>query len=261
MKQLPKWLLILFFFISGCATKCDNSLDGIQRLTRDSAGTSKIGAIRGQSLRDSALSMGARAGLACRANQINAILLQQEPLLYRVFNFNAIMLDKSVLPPVLIEGRNTLNLAGPEVIRISDRTYSILAQARFVTAPPSWRDYLWMNFCPPETPDRSLLPKSQAERLLWKKYVEEGWQAGFKQGDTIFRENIGRLKRDFEGMLRYRTLLAQNMVSPPFVAAMDLGVTGGGADMTINDRILRITALPALQSDSQSWKTEITPNE
>lgn len=224
-------------------------------------GNKGIGAIRFQSLQDSALSIGARGGLAARSCELNKLLLQHEKLLNRVFNFNAMLLDNNVLPPVLIEGRNTLQLSGGDAIRIADRTYQIARQAKFVTLAPTWRDYLWMAYTPPSTPDLSLLPKSQAERMLWKKFIDEGWCCGIQQADTIFRENIGRLKRDFEGMIRYRTLLAQCMVSPPYVAQTDLGITGGGSDLTVNDRILRITAFPALQNDGRAWKTEITPNE
>ncbi len=220
-----------------------------------------ISALRGQALRETALSVGARGGLAYRAYQINCILLAQEKLLYRVYNFNQLMLDKSVLPPVLIEGRKLLNLASNDAIRIADRSFQILHQAKFVTVPPTWREYLWMSYPPPDEPDRSLLPRNAAERIIWKKYIDEGWQCGIDQANTIFRENIGRLKRDFEGMIRYRTLLAQNMVSPPFVAELDLGVTGNCNDMNVNDRVLRITALPCLQVDSKNWKTEILPYE
>lgn len=224
-------------------------------------GNKSIGAIRFQSLQDTALSIGARGGLAFRSCELNKLLLQQEKLLSRVFNFNAMLLDKNVLPPVLTEARNTLQLSGTDAIRIADRTYKIERQAKFVTLAPTWRDYLWMSYAPPGTPDFSLLPRTQAERLLWKRYVDEGWCCGIQQADTIFRENIGRLKRDLEGMIRYRTLLAQCMVSPPFVAQTDLGITGGGSDLTVNDRVLRITAFPALQNDGRAWKTEITPNE
>ena len=62
-------------------------------------------------------------------------------------------------------------------------------------------------------------------------------------------------------MIRYRTLLAQNMVSPPYVAEMNMGVTGGGSDLTAGDRLLRITAFPTLQNNSQDWKTEAIPRE
>lgn len=233
----------------------------LQKLASPSTNRHKIGAIRSQSLRDTALSVGARGGLAWRASQINDILSKNEKLLNRVFNFNAMLLDKNVLPPILIEGRNTLKLTGNDVIRIADRNYQILVQAKFVTAPPTWRDYLWLSYPTPEIPDGSLLPRVRAERVLWRQYVEEGWRCGIQQADTIFRENIGRIKRDYEGMIRYKTLLAQCMVSPPFVAQLDMGVTGGGSDLTVNDRVLRITAFPALQNDSRSWKTEITPNE
>lgn len=258
-------MLCLVFTLSGCANKEKNhlgtgSLNSLQKLS-SSKSKSRMGAIRVQALRDTALSVGARGGLAWRAAQMNNILLQHENMLHRLFNFNAMLLDKNVLPPVLTQGRNTLTLGGTDTIRIADRTFVIVNQAKFVTAPPSWRDYLWLSYKAPEAPDRTLLPRNREERMVWKKYIEEGWRAGIQQAELIFKENIARLKRDYQGMVLYRTLLAQNIVSPPFVAELDMGVTGGGENLTVNDRVLRITAFPTLQNNSQQWKTEITPNE
>ena len=51
------------------------------------------------------------------------------------------------------------------------------------------------------------------------------------------------------------------MVSAPFVATLDLGITGNKSNLTINDRVLRITAFPSLQTDGSQWKTEIRPYE
>ncbi len=255
---------LLIIGLIGCGqNKSSNPTSSLKSLQKLSNGGNKsnAGAIRSQALRDTALSVGARGGLAWRAQQINNVLLQHENMLYRLFNFNAMLLEKNVLPPVLTEGRNTLTLGGTDTIRIADRTYQILSQASFVTTPPTWRDYLWLSYSPPEAPDRTLLPRNREERIVWKKYTEDGWRAGIQQAELIFKESIARLKRDYEGMIRYRTLLAQNMVSPPFVAQMDMGITGGGSDLTVNDRILRITAFPTLQNDSQSWKTEIIPHE
>lgn len=221
-----------------------------------------IGALRAQALRETALSLGARGGLAERALTINATFNNYEPILDRVFRFYGIMLDDNVLPPVLSEARNTLNLTGTDSIRIADRNYKILSQARFVTAPPTWRDYLWMIYDTPELPDRSLLPRNKPERIMWEQDIEEGWRAGLQQAELIFIENINRLVRDYNGMILYRKLLAQNMVSLPFVASMDMGVTGGGDDMTINDRLLRITAFPELQANtSDNWRTELHLHE
>jgi len=213
--------------------------------------------LRMSAIRDTALSVGARGGLAGRAKELQTSLEKRSRVLDRIFNFQALMLDDHVLPPVLIEGRQTLNVANDTNIRISDRMYVIESQARFVTMPPTWRDYLWLQYDEPELPDRSLLPKNEDERSVWKTYVQEGWQAGRLQADNIYTENLGRLKRDMEGMLRYRTLLAQNMVSPPFVAKTDLGVTSGANDMSVNDIVYKITALPDFQVDSRRWKTKL----
>ncbi len=214
--------------------------------------------IRFAALRDTALSLGARGGLAWRAHQINTLLQQQAEALDQVFLFERLILDNRVLPPVMIEGRQTLEQANTQTLRIADRAYVIQSQARFVTLAPTWRDYLWMDESPPTLPDKTLLPRDNQERALWAGYIDEGWQAGLAQADNIIAENIHRLTRDFNGMVRYRSLLAQNMVSPPFVAQMDLGITGSGNEMAINDRVLRITALPQLQTDGQQWQTTLT---
>jgi defect-in-organelle-trafficking protein DotC len=55
-------------------------------------------------------------------------------------------------------------------------------------------------------------------------------------------------------MVLYRTLRAQNIVSAPFVSRTELGVTGGGENMNVNDQVLRITALPALEPNSTRWQ-------
>ncbi len=225
-------------------------------------GEAAIGALRAQALRETALSIGARGGLAEQAQKINSTFINYEPLLDKIFRFYGIMLDDNIIPPVLAETRNTLNLTGTDTIRVADRNYKILGQARFVTAPPTWRDYLWMTYDVPELPDRSLLPRTKPERIMWEDDIEEGWRAGLQQAELIFMENINRLVRDYSGMILYRKLLSQNMVSLPFVASMDMGVTGSGDDMTINDRLLRITAFPQLQADnSENWKTELHVHE
>lgn len=256
-------MLSLTLSLTACTLRSSNKSDNLQSLKKlsGSASKPKNGAIRSQSLRDTALSVGARGGLAWRAAQINKVLLQHENMLYRLFNFNAMLLDKNVLPPVLTDARNTLTLGGTDTIRIADRTFQIIEQAKFVTAVPVWRDYLWLSYAPPETPDKSLLPKNREEQIVWKKFIDEGWRAGVQQAEIIFKENIARLQRNYKGMILYRTLLAQNIVSPPFVAQLDMGITGGGSDLTVNDRVLRITAFPTLQNNGQEWKTEITPHE
>lgn len=262
-KLIP--VILITMSLAGCATQSnsafDNPKDRLLDLSPNKTERTRVNIMRVQALRDTALSVGARGGLAWRSDEINQIIARYEKLLPRIFNFNGLMLDHNILPPVLIEARNTLNLSGTDTIHISDRSYEILKQASFTTAAPHWRDYLWLTYEKPELPDKSLLPYTKEERAIWQKYIDEGWQAGVTQANLIYRENLGRLKRDFEGMVRYRSLLAQNMVSAPYVATLDMGITGGGKDLAVNDRLLKITAFPVLKTNGNQWKTEIVQHE
>ncbi len=212
-------------------------------------------------IKETALSIGAQSGLAWRAKQINIILDGQVPQLDQIFNFNALILENHVLPPVLVESRESLKLDGNNAIRLADHTYKIASQSRFVTTAPNWRNYLAMNYEQPAPPHPSLLPQNAQEQAYWDEYVTQGWQNGIQQANTIYADNLARLKRDYQGMLLYRKLLAQNIVSKPYVAKTELGITSSGSDMSINDRVLRITALPQLQADSKTWKSIISSDD
>ena len=266
MKLASFFFLLSLCLLQGCSSpsgpqKAEQLSDlKVLRNTNPNHKQEELTSIRYGAIRDTALSLGARGGLAWRAKNINAVLDQYVASFDRIYNFERLMLENRVLPPVLSEGRQTLEQADNQTIRVADRAYVIDQQARFVTTSPTWRDYLWLPFEPPELPDQSLLPRNKSEAAIWARYIEEGWLAGIAQADTIAAQNLNRLTRDFNGMVRYRSLLAQNMVSAPFVAKMELGITGGADEMAINDRVLRITALPAFQADGQQWKTTLTPD-
>ena len=215
--------------------------------------SSTVNSIRQAALQDTASSVAAQAALAQRSKQINMVLQSQSRSLERIFNFDAMLLNHNVLPPVLVEARDTLNLDDSITIRLADRDYQITYPARFVTASPTWHDYLWMNYEKPEPPNITLLPKNKIEKNLWRQYIQEGWKAGSQQAMDIFSANLSRLQRDFNGMVLYRKLYAQNIVSAPFVSEADLGITGGGDALRVNDRILRITAMSELKPNSTKW--------
>lgn len=278
MQEFIRNFIFMFFFLwlYGCAqgphpeTSADTlfEMQNLYNATGTSGDpncrgckNSGMSRIREMALRETALSLGAQAGLSCRANTINSELVKQTQHLDAVFNFNALTLEHNILPPVLLEGRNTLNLADTQTIRISDQSYKVSKQARFITTPPNWRQYLWMDFKPPETPDITLLPKNAAEKRVWTEYVEKGWHNGTEQANIILEENIARIKEDFGGMVLYRKLLAMNMVSPPYVSHTDLGITGNSDEMHIDDRVLRITALPGLNINSDEWRAAVAKDE
>ena len=241
-----------------------SSLAGLQAMANTDQNKIKkpvMNKIREMGLKETALSLGAQSGLAWRAKVIDNQLIRQAQNLDTIYDFNALILEHNILPPVLLEGRNTFNLADTQTIRISDRTYKVAKQARFVTTPPTWRQYLWLDYKQPEAPHASLLPKTKQERDLWCYYVEQGWKNGIDQANTILEESIARIKEDFTGMILYRQLLSMNMVSPPYVSHTDLGITGDSAEMHIDDQVLRITALPRLNINANEWHAAVTKEE
>lgn len=228
------------------------SMDNLSKLT------SGINNIRLAALRETAMTVGAQGALAWRAIHIDQALQQESNYLDNIFDFNQLLLNHDVLPPVLSEADDSLNLDNDDTIRLADHTYQIVSPARFVTAAPTWRTYLWLDYKKPSMPDTSLLPKNKAEAQVWNYYLRQGWQQGLVQANEIFSDNLNRLKRDFTGMVLYRKLLAQNMVSSPYVAQTNLGVTGNANHLSIGDRILRITAQSKLQTNASKWSPVLT---
>lgn len=224
--------------------------------TRASASLApELSKIRGSAMRNAALSFGARAALARRSFEIDQLLKAAAPKLDVVFNFRPLMMPNGVLPPVLTEAERGYKQDGNEYIRITNRVYRIDAQARFVSAPPDWRTYLIRNFSGGvQPPANALLPRTATERGLWAKWVAQGWTDGVAQANAIFDRDLNRLKRDYEGMVLYRELVLEHMVSRPFVAKSTFGVTGNKDTLNIDDAVLRITALPRFNHKAGQWK-------
>ena len=272
-KLIRNFLIVLLVGLTACTPRTygtmgdTTSLAGLKSMgsTKKASehATTKAsqGKIRTMALRETALSLGAQSGLAARAKNIDDQLVRQTRHLDTIFDFKSLILANNVLPPVLLQGDNTLNLASGQALRVADRTYKLTKQARFITTPPNWREYLWMDYNKPDDPHVSMLPNSKEERQVWCYYVEKGWQNGLEQADTILSENIARIKEDFTGMILYRKLLAMNMVSAPYVSHIDLGVTGNENEIFIDDRVLRITALPALNVRSDEWRAAVAKDE
>jgi defect in organelle trafficking protein DotC len=218
--------------------------------------------LRYKALEEIGMTLGAQGGLAAASLGIDNSLDRDRRQLEALFNFNGMLLSHGVMPPVLVQSDTSLNLNDPDTIRIADKTYKIIKQARFVTAPPNWRDYLWQSYDKPEMPHMVLLPTNAEERRIWRRAIRLGWDKGTQQAYNIFQQNLALLKRDYAGMILYRKLLQEHMVSPPYVAKTELGVTGNGEDMRINDQILRITVHPQLQTNSNRWKAIVVkPND
>lgn len=215
-----------------------------------------------ETMRHVAMTYGAQSGLAWKSEKINQAMEAHAAELDRVYNFNALMLKNNMLPPVIEEAQYTMNAEGHDTMRMADREIHMLRPAQLVTAPPTWRDYLLQSYAAPEMPDEMLYPKTLAERGVWKLGFEQGWRQGVKQADDIFAQSLGMINRDFNGMVLYHSLLAQNMVTPAYTSKAQLGITGDEKIMRVNDQILRITETAKLNpSRSDAWQAVVDIHE
>ena len=221
--------------------------------------------IRADAVREGALSYGARGGLAYRTFEIQRRLAEYDTSLSKAFDFQRLLVAAPsgflIEPPVISEAQQAVLVKnGGQAAAVADRVYQINRNARIVTAARNWRLYLerdWGRVAPP--PD-ILLPKDDMEREVWRAYVHQGWNQGVTQAEDTFQSDLDRMTEDFIGMVRYRELLAQSMVSPPFALADNRGITGGGQEMRIGDRGVTITG-PSQLLPQQSTRWKPTPQQ
>lgn len=214
--------------------------------------------IRGDAQKEAALSYGARGGLAWRTFEIRAEMETRANYMDKVFDFRQLLIPAPsgllIEPPIITEQLDAMIIdSSGQNAAVADQVLNIGRNARIVSAPRTWRAYLerhWGDVTPP--PD-ILRPEGKDERIKWEQWVAEGWKEGVRQADEIFQTDLNKLVADYQGMIRYRTLLSQGMVSPPYALQTDRGVTGGGNEMRVGDRALSITAPPELKPQYNQW--------
>ena len=209
-------------------------------------------------VRETAIGYATQYALHWEAKYINEHLDARSRQLDAVYDFRQLLLENSVVPPILEESRQNVSYGNYKTIRVSDRLIKIVKPAGFSTVAPTWRDYVYLKFPMPDEPNNRLWPKNDSERAAWDEGLVEGWKVGRWQASSIFQSNLGLLQRDFNGMVLYHNLLSQNMISPTHSAVANLGVTGNGQEMQLNDRVVKITSESALQPhDVDHWKAAI----
>lgn len=214
--------------------------------------------MREMAMRDAALSYGARGALGARTWEIRRQLLAKERYLDRVFNFRSLLISTGsgllIEPPIIGASLENVKVeTDGQQAAVADTIYNIGREAKIVTASRDWRVYLEREWGGLEPPPAELMPSNFDERKLWRGWVKQGWEEGMKQADAVFKADLDRLVADYKGMVRYRELLAQGMVSAPYALQVDRGVTGGGKEMRIGDRALQITGPSQLKPETSEW--------
>lgn len=215
--------------------------------------------IRLDAVKEAALSYGARGGLAWRTYHIRRELEERSRYLDKVFDFRQLLIPAAsgllIEPPIISEAQDAMLIeTGGLNAAVADRVYNIGRNSRIVSAPRTWRVYLERQWGEVSMPPDILRPSNKEEREIWVSLVERGWKKGIEQADEIFQADLNKLVADYQGMVRYRSLLAQGMVSAPMALQVDRGVTGGGKEMRVGDRAVTITGLPELQPRYEKWQ-------
>ena len=223
-------------------------------------GESGVAALRARTLRDAALERGSRMGYARRVWEIRQDLRRRAAELEREFAFERVVADAPagagyVVPPIVVRAFDAFRTEGGGTrASVSDEYLAIAAPGRLAPAAPSWRDYLLFDAPKEEAAPAPPAPADARERDLFSKWLEEGWQAGAAAAEDERRRRLARLRRDYGGMLQYRRLVALGMMDRIVVRDADFGVTGGGGEMRVGSRTVRIVSEAEFSADPRRWR-------
>ena len=210
-----------------------------------------------EAVREAALALGTRAGLSWETARIDRSLSEVSADLSRIFDFRALTLaDGRVIPPVVLSTRDAQRLTDPTTLRRVTVSFRLLRPAVLATGVPDWRTYLVRHYEPPNVAKdvpAVLLPKTEAQRKVWKAAVAEGWTTGVSQAREIFRIDLRRARRDLLGQIRFHVLALGRLVSVPAFAQADLGVEKNGDRMDAGIRVYQITRPTAFRGPDR-WK-------
>ena len=226
------------------------------KISQEAQKKDEVSEMRRQALEDMASALGSTAGLNYRMNEIRKEVDKKALDLDQRFNFANLIIDNGVLPPVLEEGLANFAQNSDDQVRIADKMYKIVSPAKFVSVYPTWRTYLQFSFPSFEKPPAAYLPQNDAEKVIWDKALKEGWNNGETQAQRLFEASLSRLERDYLGMIKYKMLVKQGLITPTIIAKQNFGVTGGGKEMAINDQVFRISDHSALNPNQKDWKVE-----
>ncbi|TAM50791.1 MAG: hypothetical protein EPN72_10320 [Nevskiaceae bacterium] len=220
----------------------DNDAPPAQQTTVQSDLSAKLhGGLRLESIQTEGLRDGTQAGLAWRYGQIEALLNAQSLQLDQVYDFSKVMINSYVLPPVISVVHNVLRQDDDNTARVTRVGYRIEYPARIVTVPPQWRSFLIKSFQPPQPPSQVILPHNATEQKIWKAAVAKGWARGVMQADAVFSGSLSLLTSTYTGMLKYKELLREGIVTEPVTARTDLGVMIDGHELNVGDTLFRLT--------------------
>ena len=234
------------------------ALDAVASGINDGDGEG-IPEFRRRALLEAARERGSRMGYARRGWEIGGLLERRSSQLDRAFDFSHVAAKAPggtgyVIPPVVSRGTDAFEGdVRRRKVSVVDEYLTIASPGEIRPVRPTWRDYLLFEPARPDDPGSAPLPRSQAERTRFTEWFGEGWRAGADLADSEITSRLERLRRDYEGMLRYRRLVSRGMMDRMVLRDADFGVTGGGGEMRVGNRTVRIVSDAAFRADPRRW--------
>jgi defect-in-organelle-trafficking protein DotC len=228
-------------------------------LNPQSQASTKVTDIRSQLLTGIGHTVGFRGGMAARGHELVDGLNSRATALDAMYKFSPLIAKNGTLPPVIVEARD-LSAFSADQIRTAHRVYKIEREERFVSVPPTWRDYLYVGLPVSqsvELPAFEARPQDGEEQVIWQAAVRDGWGDGFKQADAILEANFHRLTRDYTGMHLYSTLLQADMITNTRVAESQQTVTGDDQQLMLGDKLRRVTERAKFVRDPGKWRPSV----
>ncbi len=214
--------------------------------------------LRPDAIKEVARLVALQTGISWRYEQLMNETKKYNHILDQTFNFAPLVIiygDTLVLPPVLSSAGSSIRVESSTTATTALKTYEMLHDARFITAVPSWREYLMANNFPqPEQAHMALLPRTSEEKAIWKGAIKEGWQLGVEQADELYRDNIFRLVRDYKGILLYHMLAAEKLLTEPKLADSAFNTHISKNKMFINQRVFKIVGPSRFNPNSAEWE-------
>jgi defect-in-organelle-trafficking protein DotC len=232
-------------------------------LNPKSKATTGVNNLRAQMIINGARTVGFRGGMISQGELLAQSLRARTDQLDTMFQFAPLVSTNGTIPPVIVETQDLASFS-PDQIRTASHVYRIEREERFVSIPPTWRDYLYAGLIDKtvvELPRYEARPQDSSEMAIWRDAVRAGWTDGQKQADAILDANFNRLTRDYTGMILYSVLLQQGMISSTQVVELTQTVAGDGKTLMLDDKVRRLTGKAAFQTNAGKWRARTTPSQ
>lgn len=202
---------------------------------------------------DTARAFGSQAGLHWRYKEINEIIDRYAGRLDSV-NFRPFMTDGMILTPSILISKNDENFINDKKMIKTNISFIVDQEARIVSVPPTFRDYIVREFEQPRPVNPLLKPKNEAEQKLWRSALQEGWEIGVEAAFDIFKDGLLQLERDIQGRINYRKMVQLEMISPAALKVSKMGVTFNGRTMNAGETIYEISQ-DAQYKSMDEWRS------